>query len=85
MTTQEIKRRSLTGYKTAEEAVDGAETLGNVAFARDDRFLTCTQSYVDAVVGGGYPIAILRKYKGEIIWDWHNATVSPKPPRRSYR
>lgn len=46
MTSNELRRRSLMGHESERAARNWAKKLGNVAFVRDGRFLTCTRSYV---------------------------------------
>jgi hypothetical protein len=65
MTSKEINRRSLTGYKSREEAVAAAERLGNVAFVRGGKFLTCTGTYVCTCINAGQTVEVLADYEGD--------------------
>lgn len=59
ITINEINRRSLSGWKTEERAIEAAQRLGNVAFVRNGKFMACTRSYVSACINAGQDIKVL--------------------------
>ncbi len=65
MTSKEMNRRALAGYKSKEEAVAAAERLGNVAFVRKGKLLTCTRTYVCECINAGQQIEVLADHDSD--------------------